>query len=51
MNTSGAFTYSDVMGMELAEFKDVILEIAIMNSQTNMENFRRDNHANAQRGR
>ena len=51
MNTNGAFAYKEILNMELSEFKDVALEVAIRNSSERAEQTRIDNHANAVRGR
>jgi hypothetical protein len=49
MATNGSFSYSEVMKMELSEFKDVVLEIQIMNSAQRFEQQRIENHAKAVR--
>jgi len=51
MNTSGAFGYWDLMKMELSEFKDVVTELNIKQSQEKLEDFRANNHANAVAGK
>jgi hypothetical protein len=47
MNTQGAFSYWDLMKMELSEFKDVVTELNIRHSKEKLEDFRVNNHANA----
>lgn len=47
MNTQGAFSYSDLMAMELSEFDDVVIELNIRASAEKNEDFRANNHANA----
>jgi len=49
MNTSGAFSYWDLMKMEIDEFNDVLVELNIRSSKERLEDFKKNNHANAVR--
>ena len=47
MGTEGAFSYEEVLRMELSEFQDVVTEIEIMRSAEKFEQDRVDNHNKA----
>ena len=49
MATNGAFVYSEVMKMQLAEFYSVVKEIQITRSAERFEQQRIDNHNKAVR--
>lgn len=48
MGTEGAFSYEEVLRMEISEFQDVVKEIEIMRSAEKFESDRIDNHNKAQ---
>jgi len=47
MGTNGAFSYTELLNMELAEFNDVMMELKIKESAERIEETRKRNHENA----
>ena len=50
-NTNGAFSYSELLNMELSEFDDVLMELKIKDSADRINQMRIDNHARAVAGK
>ena len=50
-NTNGAFSYSELLNMELAEFDDVLMELKIKDSSDRIAQMAIDNHARAVAGK